>query len=154
MDISGIFAAVSAVVSVVSLLTVFVELRSGRLQRKAESLIQVYDANRELLTLGFDKPELFDVIGTGDYGHRYLQLWVNHIALIVELRRQNLFSPTQWKALDNDIGYFVENPKFRLIWPEIRMFYPRPLQKILDAKIAIVEKKEAAEAITHEASAA
>jgi hypothetical protein len=147
-------AIISVVVSFASLLTVFIELRRGRHQRRAEALIQIYDTNRELLTLGFEKPELFDVIGAGDAGHRYLQLWLNQIALIVELRSQRLFTRAQWESLESDIGFFAENPRFHEIWPDVRRFYPRAVQDILDAKIVIALKGTAAEASRLEAPAA
>lgn len=158
MGISEIIALTSTAVSLVSLFIVFWELRAGRQQKRATALIQVYDINRQLMSLGFDKPSLFKAIGSSsgedEIHRRYLQLWLNQIALIIELKEQNLFSPAQWKSLETDIGYFVEKPKFRKSWPEFRRFYPDHFQSLIDTKIAAVEALEAAEAPTLGTSAA
>ena len=157
LEISEIIAVTSTAVSLASLLIVFWELRAGRKQKKATALIQVYDINRQLMSMGFDKPALFAAIGSDtredEIQRRYLQLWLNQIALIVELRNQRLFSSAQWESLETDIAYFVENPRFRRDWPKFRRFYPRHFQAFLDAKIADVEKTEAAEAPIPGASA-
>ncbi len=144
--------------SLVSLAVVFWELRQGRKQSRTSALIQIYDINRQLLGMGFDRPEFFCVIG-GTSGEeetvrRYLQLWLNQIALIVHLNEQGLLTRSQWHSLEVDIECLFETSELKNLWSELRPFYPEPLSSFLDDKVAAIEAKEKAEAPRVETSAA
>ena len=65
----------------VGLLFVAWQMRDGNQQRKIESEIRMYDINRELIAMGFDKPELFEILkdtnkGDSELERWYLQLWL------------------------------------------------------------------------------
>ncbi len=144
--------------SLVSLAVVFWELRQGRKQNRTSALIQIYDINRQLLGMGFDRPEFFRVIGgkggEGETARRYLQLWLNQIALIVHLNEQGLLTRSQWASLDADIESLFKNSELKTLWGEFSPFYPEPLRSFLDKKVAAIEAKEKAEASRVETSAA
>ena len=141
----------------VSLAVVFWELRQGRKQNRTGALIQIYDINRQLLGMGFDRPEFFQAIG-GSAGEeetvrRYLQLWLNQIALIVHLHDQGLLTRSQWHSLQVDIECLFEKSELKNLWSEFRPFYPEPLRSFLDRKVAVIAAKEKAEASRVETSA-
>jgi hypothetical protein len=149
---------IATTLSLVSLTVVFWELRQGRKQNRTSALIQIYDINRQLLGMGFDRPEFFRAIGGGagedESVRRYLQLWLNQIALIVHLHEQNLLTRSQWMSLETDIESLFENSELKNLWPDFRPYYPEPLRSFLDRKVADIEAKEKAEAPKNETSAA
>ena len=144
--------------SLVSLAVVFWELRQGRKQNRTGALIQIYDINRQLLGMGFDRPEFFCAIGgtsgEGEMVRRYLQLWLNQIALIVHLNDQGLLTRSQWHSLEVDIECLFETSELKNLWSDFRPFYPEPLRSFLDGKVAAIEANEKAEASRVETSAA
>lgn len=159
MEILEWIAVVSAAVSLVSLAIVIIELRLGRKQSKTAALIRIYDINRELLAMGLEKPELLQAIGDESSGEealerRYLQLWINQIALIHSMKERGLFDADQWDSLSRDISYFTENPKVRLMWPNIRRFYTSSFQRFMETKFSESQHAVAAEDSAEEPSAA
>jgi len=55
-------AVFSAAISFFGLLLVVIQLRDSNEQRKLESQIRLYDITRELISLGFSNPQLFEVL--------------------------------------------------------------------------------------------
>ncbi|MFT6238007.1 MAG: hypothetical protein ACJAQT_000076 [Akkermansiaceae bacterium] len=149
---------IATTMSLVSLAVVFWELRQGRKQNRTGALIQIYDINRQLLGMGFDRPEFFCAIGgtsgEGETVRRYLQLWLNQIALIVHLNDQGLLTRSQWHSLEVDIECLFETSELKNLWSDFRPFYPEPLRSFLDGKVAAIEAKEKAEVSRVETSAA
>jgi hypothetical protein len=90
--------------------------------------------------MGFDRPEFFCAIG-GTSGEeetvrRYLQLWLNQIALIVHLNEQGLLTRSQWHSLEVDIECLFETSELKNLWSEFRPFYLASLRSFLDGKVA------------------
>jgi hypothetical protein len=108
--------------------------------------------------MGFDRPEFFCAIGgtsgEGETVRRYLQLWLNQIALIVHLNDQGLLTRSQWHSLEVDIECLFETSELKNLWSDFRPFYPEPLRSFLDGKVAAIEAKEKAEVSRVETSAA
>jgi len=149
MEISEYIAVISTVISLTSLAVVVIELRHNRGQSKTSALIQIYDINRQLLSLGFSNPELFKIIGSGseseeEYGRRYLQLWLNQMALIHHLNQRGLFTEPQWNSLRADIDYFLTIPKMREHWKAYRRYYPGDFQIFLDQTVKQIENTKKA----------
>lgn len=57
--------AVALVFSFISIFLVVIQPHDLTAQRKIESLIQISNINRQLRTLGFSTPELFDILHGG-----------------------------------------------------------------------------------------
>jgi len=76
-------AVFSALVSLAGLAFVALQIRQSTRQRAAEALVEIYDINRQLLTLGFSHPAIFEILEGKDdvnpvWERYYLQLWLNH----------------------------------------------------------------------------
>ncbi len=56
----------SAGISFVGLMLVLLQLRHNARQRSLDSLLKVYDINRQLLTLGFSHPKLFSILADAE----------------------------------------------------------------------------------------
>lgn len=86
MTLDQSIALFSATVSCVGLVFVGLQLRDGTRQQRSQSLVEIYGMNRELISLGFTHPQLFDVLAgkNTDPGleRRYLQLWFNQYSLV------------------------------------------------------------------------
>src|SRR5580658_5768308 len=93
----------------VGLLFVAWQMRDGNRQQKMDSHIRLYDINRELLSLGFSKPELFEILK--EDGHkvdptlmrRYLQLWLNQLCLVDAFKRSGVFEKDVGESFDTDL---------------------------------------------------
>ena len=82
-----VLSAASVLVSFASLFLVLLQVQQTTNQRKLESLVKIYDLNHQLLALGFDKPELFEILQDAPeadpvWERHYLQLWLNQIAVV------------------------------------------------------------------------
>jgi hypothetical protein len=135
------FAAVSLVFSFVSIFLVIFQLHNHTEQRKIESLIQISDINRQLVTLAFSKPELFDVLHGGKntdpiHERHFLQLWFNEFALIHALVCRGLFSTELREGLERDMRDFLAQENMQRHWRLCRNFYSLSFQKFVDALIA------------------
>ena len=74
------------------LLFVAWQMRDANKQSKLESQIRLQDVNRELVSLGFSRPELFEVLKDGknvdpNAELYYLQLWLNQFCMFDALSR-------------------------------------------------------------------
>ena len=134
----------SASISFVGLLLVFVQLRRGSKQREAQSLVQILDINRQLLTLGFSHPDLFKVLHDepgvdAQREEHYMQLWFNQLSLAHFFLKQAALDPEFKECLLADFGYILEGANFRRHWKERRIYYPASFQKVIDD---LVKEKE------------
>lgn len=146
--------AVALVFSFISIFLVIFQLHGHTEQRKIESLIQVYDINRQLLMLGFSTPELFDILQGSQntdpvWERRYLQLWLNQMALINAIQDRGLFSAEQRESLERDMRDFLALDNMRRHWQSYRGYYPASFQTYVDSLIktstgAIKEKSDSA----------
>lgn len=130
-------AAVSVVISFVSIFLVVFQLHNHTEQRKLESLLQIKDINRQLLALGFANPELFEILHDSKevdpvLERRYLQLWFNQMALIHAIHRRGLFPDELRESLERDMRDFLKLENMRTHWRRYGNFYPTSFQQFVD----------------------
>ncbi len=106
-----------------------IQLRDHNRQRKLESEIRVYDVNRELLKLGFDRPELFEILEDAEevdpvWERRYLQLWLNQLTLIFAMHKRGYFKDELESSLVRDNKDFMLLNNMRHHWQGYRKYYP------------------------------
>ena len=125
-------------------LVVIYQLRRGSKQRELDSLVKVYDINRQLLTLGFSQPALFDILADMEnadpvWERRYLQLWLNQFALIHSYIHESFFKRELKERLARDIADFMTQENMQRHWRHHGSFYPVSFQKLVND---IIEKSE------------
>jgi len=130
-------AAVSVAISLVSVLLVVVQLRGNLRQRQLESLIHIYDVNRQLIAQGFQHPELFKILEDAPdtdpvLTRRYLQLWLNQLALIHRIHRHGLFQEELQVSLAREVREFMAQDNMRRHWQQQRSFYPASFRRFVD----------------------
>src|SRR5262245_50254757 len=116
MTPSDYMSAVSLVFGCISIcLVVFQQINDTR-QRRIESLIRIYDGNRELLIEGFASPQLFKVLADApnvdpEEKRRYLQMWLNRVLMNYFILREAHFPADVRESLENDIRdfFFLKN---------------------------------------------
>lgn len=113
-------------------------------QLRLDSSIKISDANREIVSLGFGKSELWKVLYDSTEIHdpksaeerkRYLQLWFNHMHIIWKAHDLKLLDRHEWIACKADIIDFLRVKTLKTHWVEVRNFYPKPFQKFVDSHI-------------------
>ena len=136
---------VASLALVVSLIVMFFTARQVSLlvrQLRLDSLIKISDANREIISLGFDKPELWKTLydstdiadaKSAEERKRYLQLWFNHMHVIWKARNLGLLDRHEWSACKADMSDFLQIRSLKTHWEEVRNCYPKPFQKFLDS---------------------
>jgi len=137
MNIDQWVAVFSASVSFVGLLMVAVQLRDGNRQRQLESQIQLYDINRELISMGFSHPPLFRILEDGEginptLERRYLQLWLNQLALIQSFQASGGFRKDVEASFDADLREMVVMANMRLQWKRFGKYYPASFQRMVN----------------------
>jgi hypothetical protein len=140
MGSDQLIAIFSACIGFFGLLLVVIQIRHSVRQRSLESLYQVYDINRELLSLGFSHPDLFKVLldeGNVDpqWERRYLQLWLNQLSLIHTFLRHGGFDEEFQECLKREISDFMGLRNMRCHWETRGPFYPASFQKLVDGII-------------------
>jgi len=83
---------------------VALQIRDGNEQRMLDSQIRLYDINWKLISLGFSKPELFEVLNDSKpvdptIEQRYLQLWLNQLCLVDAFKRSRIFKKDVGESL-------------------------------------------------------
>jgi hypothetical protein len=134
----------SAAISFAGLLLVAVQIRSATRQREAESLVKIYDINRELLSLGFSHPALFAILQDAPdsdpiWERRYLQLWLNQLSLIHLYLKRSFVDDELRRSLENCLADFMTFKNMRKQWQHDRDTYPDSFQNLVDG---IIEKGE------------
>jgi hypothetical protein len=145
MTVDQWVAVFSALVSFVGLLLVVYQLRDATAQRRLESLLQISAINREIITLGFSKPELFQILQGKQTDplieQHYLQLWFNQFELIHSFQDRRMFNADVMESLSRDIKDFMSEANARRHWQRMREFYPKSFQSFVNQ---ITEKKTGA----------
>src|SRR5687768_7146209 len=115
-------SATALVVSAISLSLVLMQLYDTITQRKIDANIRISDINRELVTLGFSHPALFNVLRGEPTDPivecRYLQLWFNQFLLIYTYQARGLFRTEHRESLGRDISDFLKLQNVQLHWRE------------------------------------
>jgi hypothetical protein len=130
-------ALFSATVSFVALIFVGVQIRAATRQRTSDSLVKILDVNRELITLGFSHPELFEIL-TGDKNpnpvktQRYLQLWLNQFSLVFSYLQHSVLRGEAKDNLERDLSEFMTMPNMRKHWQKFGRLYPASFQSYIN----------------------
>jgi hypothetical protein len=137
----------SALVAFVGLLLVMVQIRDSTRQRRLESLNQVYDINRQLLSLGFSHPQLFDILTDAKnadptWERRYLQLWLNQFSMIHSYLKHGGFDAEFQDSLERDIADFMTMQNMQRHWSRYGGFYPPSFQKMVNDILGQLEPLE------------
>ncbi len=150
VNFSTYFAALALIVS---LFLMFLTARQVSLlsrQLRLDSQIKISDANRQIISLGFDKPELWKIVDDSreildakkaEQRKRYLQLWFNHIQIVWKANDLGLFDQDEWRASRADIADFLTIRALRTHWSEVKRFYSKPFQKFIDSIIRDIDSK-------------
>jgi hypothetical protein len=126
----------SAVIAFAGLLLVAVQMRSATRQRESESLVKIYDINRELLTLGFSYPELFAILQDAENAdpaseQHYLQLWLNQLSLIHLYLGRTVSDNELQEFLESEIADFMALKNMQHHWEKHGASYPASFQKLV-----------------------
>ena len=110
------------------------QMRDANKQSKLESQIQLQGINRELIAMGFSKPELFEVMqGTkkvdATLERRYLQLWLNQLSLFHALKLEGALQKDYEESCERDLRDMIELPNMRRHWQKYGKYYPTSFQK-------------------------
>jgi hypothetical protein len=121
----------------VGLLFVAWQMRDATRQRKLETQIRLYDINRELISMGFEKPELFEVLNDAKkvnptIERRYLQLWLNLLALIFTFHEAGGFKADYRECCEQDLRDTITMPNMRRHWLRYGKYYPASFRKSVD----------------------
>lgn len=131
---SAMIALLTFVVGCAGLATVIIQLRDAARQREADSMVKLFDINRELLSLGFSHHGLFKVLedqptADGLSEKRYLQLWLNQLSLMHSYAQQAINQPELKESLDRNLIDFFTMKNMRHHWNEFGRFYPASFQR-------------------------
>ena len=118
----------------VSVLIVAWQMWEATKQSKLESQIQLYDINRDLISLGFSKPELFDILKDGKgvdptLQRRYLQVWLNQLCLVDTFKRNGAFTKDVGESFDTDLRDMMLLENMRHHWQTYGKYYPASFQE-------------------------
>ena len=144
MTLDQCIALFSASVSFVGLVFVGLQLRAGTKQRTSDSLVKILDTNRELITLGFSHPHLFEILANEKetdpiWTQRYLQLWLNQFSLVYSYLQNSVLKGEAKENLERDITDFMASGNMRKHWQRFGKLYPTSFQTYINA---ILKKDE------------
>lgn len=138
MSLDHWVSIISAAIAFAGLMLVTVQLRDGTKKRNLDSLYQVYDVNRQLLSLGFSHPQLFNILADAknvdpEWERRYLQLWLNQLSLVHSHLKHGGFDAEFADGLEKAIAEFMTLNNMQRHWHENRAFYPASFQSLVDS---------------------
>jgi hypothetical protein len=144
MSLDNYIALLSTAISFLGLLLVVLQLREGVRERRSESLVEIYDINRELLSLGFEHPALFAIFEDAKdvnpvLERRYLQLWLNQFSLIHSYLNDSVFRGELKESLIRDLSDFLAQENMQRHWKRYGAFYPVSFQTLVNG---IIQKNE------------
>lgn len=130
-------SAFALLVSLISTSVLFFLMRTTSRQTSLDAYCRINDINRTLITIGFEDRELLDLldghqINDHQKAQRYLQLWLNQIAIIHASRKLCLIDNNLWNSMFCDASEFFELPIMRDHWSQVRQYYDPELQSLLD----------------------
>jgi hypothetical protein len=137
MSLDHWVAVFSASISFAGLLLVVLQLRDNNRQRQSESLVEILDINRELLSLGFSHPQLFAILEDAKnadpvWERRYLQLWLNNFSLVHSYLTHSMLEGELRENLERDVADFMTMENIRKHWQRYGKFYPTSFRKYVD----------------------
>lgn len=136
MSLDNYISLISATIAFAGLLLVGLQLKESTDQRRLESVLHFYGINRDIISLGFTNPELFQIL----HGQKadplverhYLQLWFNQFALIHSFKNRKVFPVDLCESMERDIRYFMEEGNAQRHWQQNRVYYPAAFQTFID----------------------
>lgn len=134
---------IPALIPFASLVLLLIQLRRGTKQKNLESLYRVYDVSRQLLSLGFTHPALFDVLNDApdvnpEWEKRYLQMWLNQLSMVHTYLKNGSFDPEFHDSLHREIAYLMTLQNMQRHWKNNGDIYSPSFQKLVNG---ILEKK-------------
>jgi hypothetical protein len=137
-------ALITAICAIISLVFVGVQMRDANRQRESDSLVKIYDINRQLLSLGFDHPKLFDIMNDAEnadpvWERRYLQLWLNQFFLIHVFAGRSTIKGELRENLELNLSDSITMNNMRRQWQYRGKFYTPSFQKLVNG---IIQKHE------------
>lgn len=144
MLLEQFFPLFSALISFAGLVLVVMQLRANAKQQELNSLVEIYDINRQLLSLGFDHPQLFEILADAEnlnpvLERRYLQLWLNQFDLIYSYMSKSVFKHELEDSLVRDVSDFMTMKNMQRHWREHGTYYSQSFQDFING---ILKKKE------------
>jgi hypothetical protein len=144
-------ALFSATVSFIGLVFVGLQLRDATRQRTSDSLVEILDVNRELITLGFSHPQLFGILDDAKnadpiWEQYYLQLWLNQFSLIHSYLKESVLKGERRENLQRDLSDFMMMANMRRHWQKFGKFYPASFQEYVNEMLKTIEPPTAAQA--------
>jgi len=154
MSLDHWVAVFSASVSFVGLLLVALQLRDSTRQRELDSLVEVYDINRQLLSLGFSHPQLFTILDDAKnvdpvWERYYLQMWLNQLSLVHTYLQRSVVGGELRESLNRDLADFMIQQNMRRHWQKYGKAYPVSFQKLANDLIKDNEPPKAAHVNSH-----
>jgi hypothetical protein len=127
-----------------SLIFVGLQLRDATRQRASDSLVKILDINRELITLGFSHPQLFEILADAKNTHpawtqRYLQLFLNQFSLVFFYLKHSVSPKEVIVNWELDVADSMTKSNMRKHWQEFGRLYPASFQAYVNA---ILKKKD------------
>jgi len=144
MSLDHYVALFSALISFAGLLLVVLQLRDSNRQRESESLVELYDINRQLLSLGFSHPVLFQILEDKKatdplWEKRYLQMWLNQLSLSHAYLQRSVVQPELKASLERNLIDFMTMENMRRQWQQYGSFYPASFQDCVNEILKKVE---------------
>jgi hypothetical protein len=149
MSLDHYVSLFSAVISFTGLLLVVLQLRDSTRQRESESLVELYDINRQLLSLGFSHPQLFAILDDAKnadpvWERYYLQMWLNQLSLSHAYLQRSVVQVELKESLERNLVDFMTLDNMRRHWQRYGTFYPTSFQKCVNEILKKVEPSETA----------
>ena len=137
MTTDNFVALISTAISFAALLLVVLQLRQTTRQQELSSLVDIYDINRELISLGFSHPQHFAILQDSNvtdpvWERRYLQLWLNQLSLIHSFLKRSVVDEDLSQSLRHNLADFMTLENMRRHWEKNRSFYPVSFQTLVN----------------------
>lgn len=150
MTLDHFVALFSAAISFAGLWLVVLQLRDSNRQKESESLVELYDINRQLLSLGFSHPQLFEILEDTKnadplWERRYLQMWLNQLSLSHAFLQRSVWQPELKESLERNLADFLTLRNMQRHWRHYGPFYPASFQKCVNDLLKKVEPPPAAQ---------
>lgn len=144
MPFDAYIPVISTLISFGGLIFVAIQIRDANRQRELQSLVEILDINRQLLSLGFSHPKLFEVLEDKDVNDplcekRYLQLLLNQLSLSHAYTQHAVFRAELQDELHRNLVDVMGMKNMQKHWRQYGSFYPALFQNCVNG---ILEKKE------------
>lgn len=130
----------TAFIAFASLFLSIYQIHNHTAQSRIESLLHIFEINRQRMILGFDSPDLFEILNDAEDAdpnreQRFLQLWLNQFAVIHLFHARGLFERELMMSLEHDMRDFLNQANMRRNWERHAAFYPKTFQTYVKSVI-------------------